>query len=150
MGAPSTSNLGDQVRVGRCTWATGSSSRLSTKPNLLLLWSCDCLCYFFPLEGPISPSSRASVYLFLLRSGLGFSPRLVGSWRGGGGFTRGLDLLFSWGEGALFLPFMSSRLGLSWRPSLLPRCPKSHPRKLLSGQESECTSTRPLLLRPLI
>ena len=108
MGALSTSNLGDQVWVGRRTWATGSSSQLSTEPDLLLLWSCDYLCCLLPLGGPTSPSSGASTYLFLLRSGLGFSPRSVGSWGRGGGFTGGLDLLLSWGEGALFLPFMSS------------------------------------------
>ena len=41
-------------------------------------------------------------------------------------------------------------MGQSWGPSLLPRYMKSHLRKLLSGQESEHTSTRLLLPRPLI
>ena len=82
---------------------------LSIELDLLLRWSYDCLGCLLPLEGPISPSSRASSCLFLLRSRLGFSPRSVGSWgEGRGGFIGGLDLFMSWGEGALFLPFISS------------------------------------------
>ena len=96
MGTPSTSSLGDQVRVGWRTWATRSSSWLSIELDLLLLCSYVCLGCLLPLERPISPSSGTSVCLFLLRSGLGFSPRSTGSW-GGGGFTGGLDLLLSWG-----------------------------------------------------
>ena len=49
-----------------------------------------------------------------------------------------------------FLSLVPSSLGQSWEPSFLPCYPKSHPRKLLSGQESERMSTRPLLPRPLI
>ena len=109
MGTSSNSNLGDHMRDKRRTWATRSFSQLSTESNLLLLWSCDYLCCLLPFGGPTSPSSRASWCLFLLSSGMSFSPRPVGSWGGGGGgFTGGLDLLASWGEGALFLAFMSS------------------------------------------
>ena len=106
MGTPSTSNLGDHMRDGWCTWATGGSSRLSTELDLLLLWSWDFLYCLFLFGGPISPSSGASCCLFLLSLGLGFSPRSVRSWEGG--FTRGLDLFASWREGTLYLAFMSS------------------------------------------
>ena len=79
MGTPSTSNLWDQMHVGRHTWATRGSSWLSIEPDLLLLWSCDCLCYLLPFEGPTSPSLEASECLFLLSLGLGFNLRSAGS-----------------------------------------------------------------------
>ena len=51
IGVPSTSNTGDQVRVGRRTWATEGSSWLSTELDLLFLWFRDCLgCFLW--KGP--------------------------------------------------------------------------------------------------
>ena len=109
MGAPSTSNTGDQVRGDRRTWAAGGSSRLSTEWDPLLLWSCVCLACLFLFEGPNSPSSAESTGLFLLKSGLGFSPKSTGTWGGGGwGFAGCFDLFLSWGDGALFLFLISS------------------------------------------
>ena len=61
--------MGDQVRVGRRTWAARGSSRLSIELDLLFLWSCDCLGYLLPLEGPNYPSSAISICLFSLDLG---------------------------------------------------------------------------------
>ena len=69
IGTLSTSNTGDQVRVGRRTWATGGFSRLSIEVDLLFLWSYNCLGYLLPLEGPNSPSSVVSICLFSLDRG---------------------------------------------------------------------------------
>ena len=64
-------------------------------PASLVLW----LPLLFASFGrPTSPSSWASVYLFLLRSGLGFNPRSAKSWGRGGWFTGRLDLLFFLGR----------------------------------------------------
>ena len=69
IGTPSTSNMGDQVRIKQRTWATRGSFRLSTELDLLFLWSCDCLGCLLPLEWPNSPSSVVSICLFSLDRG---------------------------------------------------------------------------------